>query len=259
MNIYIKQNTIQANEKSANENRSDQKLNGQNNNDSGNDTTTRNQSNIQNHNIEDNKRIEENKKEEVIIYDYKDCNQMKESNNNDSENMNPFVNIKFSQNGQYKRVLDFYSSNNTLQQYLKKLKTCCMNHEEVRTFREKRFPLGCDKTTTIPLIPEDETKGLSYDSNSSSSNHDNMLYHKRKINHLNRNKNKTKNRSRKRKRLVAKIDKIFMLKCRTCKYINPNGLKIEDYYVCQNCGDKDFSVMIPNPSNNINTNMESPN
>lgn len=217
----------------------------QNNNDCINNNGSNELSNMQIYNIES-KRNEEFRMQHA-----------EEMNIKQKEADDPFVNIKFSQNGQYKRMLDICGDNNPFEQYLKKLKTC-IDPAEVRTYLEKRFPCGYETTTGVGMsvVADEENKSLSCESNSSSSNLDNIYCHKRRLNALSRSRSKAKNKSKKRKRIVAKIDKTFLLRCRKCKFINPNEFKIEDYYVCQNCGDNDFSVMVSNPSNNMNTHIE---
>ncbi|GAB66192.1 hypothetical protein PCYB_083530 [Plasmodium cynomolgi strain B] len=153
-----------------------------------------------------------------------------------------FSNIKFSQNGQYKRYHDFYNNKNSLQHYLKKLKACRIDADELRNILEKRLTLDRENQM-LKSIQDDDKKGFGSETNSSSSNHEGLhLY--RKLNFLNKNnRSKSKNKNRKRKRINSKIDKKFIIKCRTCKYVNPNGFKMGDYYTCQNCGYNDFSVL----------------
>lgn len=246
MNRFIRQNITEESEENKNELPLYHALgNIENNNDCRNNSERNEESTMK---IYD---IEHERNEEFKMHLPEEINPMQR------EADDPFVNIKFTQNGQYKRMLDICNDNNTFEQYLKKLKTCCIDPGEVRTYLEKRFPYGCETATGgMSVVTEEENKALSYESNSSSSNLDNIYCHKRRLNVVSRSRSKAKNKSKKRKRIVAKIDKQFILRCTKCKFINPNELKIEDYYVCQNCGDNDFSVMVSNPSNNMNTNIE---
>ncbi|ANQ07712.1 Uncharacterized protein PCOAH_00020790 [Plasmodium coatneyi] len=160
-----------------------------------------------------------------------------------------FSNVKFSQNGQYKRYHDFYNNKNSFQHYLKKLKACRIDADELRNILEKRLTLERENQM-LKSIQDDDKKGFGSETNSSSSNHEGLhLY--RKLNFLNKNnRSKSKNKNRKRKRINSKIDKKFIIKCRTCKYVNPNGFKMGDYYTCQNCGYNDFSVLRSSSPNN---------
>ncbi|SCM01666.1 conserved Plasmodium protein, unknown function [Plasmodium chabaudi adami] len=155
-------------------------------------------------------------------------------------NDNNCMNIKYNQNMQHKRCHDFYNNKNSFQHYLKKLKTCGIDADELRNILEKRFSYERDLHKTIQ---DDDKKGMGSETNSSSSNHDSLhLY--RKVNFRNKNnRSKSKNKGKKRKRINAKVDKKFIIKCRTCKFVNPNGFKMGDYYACQNCGYNDFSII----------------
>ncbi|VTZ67259.1 conserved Plasmodium protein, unknown function [Plasmodium chabaudi chabaudi] len=159
---------------------------------------------------------------------------------NEELNDNNCVNIKYNQNMQHKRCHDFYNNKNSFQHYLKKLKTCGIDADELRNILEKRFSYERDLHKTIQ---DDDKKGMGSETNSSSSNHDSLhLY--RKVNFRNKNnRSKSKNKGKKRKRINAKVDKKFIIKCRTCKFVNPNGFKMGDYYACQNCGYNDFSII----------------
>ncbi|SCN12291.1 conserved Plasmodium protein, unknown function [Plasmodium malariae] len=171
---------------------------------------------------------------------------------NEEISSNDLMNIKFSQSGPHKRHHDFYNNKNSFQHYLKKLKTCRIDSDDLRrTLLEKRIAYDRENQI-IKTIQDDEKKGMGMgsESNSSSSNHEGLhLY--RKLNFLNKNnRSKSKNKNRKRKRINAKFDKKFILKCRTCKFINPNGFNMGDYYTCQNCGYNDFSVIRSSSPNN---------
>ncbi|SCM06555.1 conserved Plasmodium protein, unknown function [Plasmodium chabaudi adami] len=159
---------------------------------------------------------------------------------NEELNDNNCMNIKYNQNMQHKRCHDFYNNKNSFQHYLKKLKTCGIDADELRNILEKRFSYERDLHKTIQ---DDDKKGMGSETNSSSSNHDSLhLY--RKVNFRNKNnRSKSKNKGKKRKRINAKVDKKFIIKCRTCKFVNPNGFKMGDYYACQNCGYNDFSII----------------
>ncbi|SBT34889.1 conserved Plasmodium protein, unknown function [Plasmodium ovale wallikeri] len=172
-----------------------------------------------------------------------------QSTENEEHGCDDFMDIRLSQSGQHKRHHDFYNNKNSFQHYLKKLKTCRIDADELRNILEKR--LSYDRDNHVhKTVQEEEKKGMGSESNSSSSNHDGLhLY--RKLNLRNKNsRSKSKNKSRKRKRINSKIDKKFIIKCRTCKYINPNGFKMGDYYTCQNCGYNDFSVIRSSSPNN---------
>ncbi|EUD65627.1 hypothetical protein C922_03873 [Plasmodium inui San Antonio 1] len=172
------------------------------------------------------------------------------SENEETHGGGDLSNIKFSQNGQYKRYHDFYNNKNSLQHYLKKLKACKIDADELRNILEKRLALERENQMLKSIQDDDKKGGFGSETNSSSSNHEGLhLY--RKLNFLNKNnRSKSKSKNRKRKRINSKIDKKFIIKCRTCKYVNPNGFKMGDYYTCQNCGYNDFSVLRSSSPNN---------
>ncbi|CAB38972.3 hypothetical protein PFUGPA_05797 [Plasmodium falciparum Palo Alto/Uganda] len=209
----------------------------------------------QNMNVNNNYTMNELEEFEKINNNYNNNNN---NINNNINNYYDYMNIKVSQSVQHnKRLQDFYNNKNSFQHYIKKLKTCRFDADDIRNLLEKRLAYERDNTLIKNIQEEENKKGIGIngnfgsESNSSSSNYDNNYLLYRKINRLNKtNTNKSKNRSRKRKRINSKIDKKYIIKCRACKFINPNGFKIEDYYTCQNCGYNDFSVIRSTSPNN---------
>ncbi|CRG95369.1 conserved Plasmodium protein, unknown function [Plasmodium gallinaceum] len=185
---------------------------------------------------------------EKLNINHKQTNENDESNNNDS------LNKKLNLSGQHKRLYDFYNNKNSFQHYLKKLKTRRIDADGFRNILEKHLAYECENPMFKAFQDEDK-KGIGSETNSSSSNHEGLHFY-RKINLFNKNRSKSKNKSRKRKRITSKIDKKFIIKCRACKFINSNGFKIEDYYICQNCGDNDFSVIRSSSPNNMSSSMD---
>ncbi|VWU51729.1 conserved protein, unknown function [Hepatocystis sp. ex Piliocolobus tephrosceles] len=168
------------------------------------------------------------------------CN--KSDASNEEPNRRDLMNIKLSQSNQHKRHYDFYNNKNSFQHYLKKLKTCGIDAVELRNLLEKHINYDHDNHTH-KTYQEEDNKGTGSETNSSPLNHEG-LHLNRKLNLFNKNnRSKSKTKSRKRKRINSKIDKKFIIKCRICKFTNPNGFKLGNYYSCQNCGYNDFSVI----------------
>lgn len=216
-------------------------------------------------------------------------NSNNELNNTDNTNVNmkeSFIHnkhelgsVKLRQNRQCKRFYDGSNDSSIFQQILKKLKRCTVSsvangftdlfnsHITYTAGTENALPVVTGKHERNEPVESQEASVMENDIASVTStfnNQESIYLFKKKMNaynamitNSNKIRNKSKTKSRKRKRFASRIDKKFIIKCKNCKYIHPNGFKVEDYYECENCGDNDFAVVRAISPADINNNINS--